>query len=376
MQTESNYLYKELTELLKTDSSILTWLEAGSLDGLWYWDLEKPENEWLSPTFKKVFGYEIDEIPHTSSWWQENIFKEDLPLAIDNFEKHRKNPDHPYDQVVRYKHKTGKTVWVRCRGLIIRNSEGEPFRMLGAHTDITSLKEKELELEQSNQSLEHFAFMASHDFKEPLRKISAFSELFFSEYQDLVDENGKYYLSRITDAAKRLEILVESLLRLAKLSKYNLNRDNSNLKKIAASCSRNFPADLVLKIPEDLEVFVDILLVEQVFVNILRNCDKFRDQNRPLTIEVSTKIDPNDNRFIQVCIRDNGIGFGEGDVDSIFLPFHRLLPKGKYPGAGLGLSICQKIIVNHGGIIWAESNRSPGASICFTLPRSTYEEES
>lgn len=139
MSKETHYLYKELSDRLREDADLFDWFEMGATDGLWYWDLSDPEQEWLSPQFKKAFGYANDEIPHTSAWWQENIFPEDLPGVLDNFEKHKADPDHPYDQVVRYRHKDGHTVWIRCRGLIIRDENNQPTRMLGAHTDLTEL---------------------------------------------------------------------------------------------------------------------------------------------------------------------------------------------------------------------------------------------
>lgn len=136
-----HYLKKELYELVRKDGTIFEFLQAGSLDGLWFWDIERPAEEWLSPRFKEVFGYADEEIPNTSAWWQANIFPEDLPLVLENFRRHRADPRHPYDQVVRYRHKNGSTVWIRCRGIAIRNASGQAIRMLGAHTDVTAVIE-------------------------------------------------------------------------------------------------------------------------------------------------------------------------------------------------------------------------------------------
>ena len=114
---DEHYLKAELYRRIADDPEIFDFLQEGSLDGLWYWDLENPEHEWLSPRFKAVFGYEEDEIPHTSEWWQENIFPEDLPSVLERAQAHLENADVPYDQIVRYRHKDGSTVWIRCRGL-------------------------------------------------------------------------------------------------------------------------------------------------------------------------------------------------------------------------------------------------------------------
>lgn len=134
-----HYLERELYERLQSDPAIFEFLQAGSLDGLWYWDLVDQEHEWLSPRFKEVFGYSVDEVPHTSDWWQANIFEEDLAKAAERFQQHIDDPSVPYDLIVRYRHKNGSTVWIRCRGIAIRDEDGTPTRMLGAHTDLTPL---------------------------------------------------------------------------------------------------------------------------------------------------------------------------------------------------------------------------------------------
>ena len=107
------YLKKELYSLLKTDDKIFDFIQNVCLDGLWFWDLEAPENEWMNPVFWKTLGYNPDDMPHSPSAWQDIINKDDLKLAIDNFNKHLSDENHPYDQIVRYRHKGGHTVWIR-----------------------------------------------------------------------------------------------------------------------------------------------------------------------------------------------------------------------------------------------------------------------
>lgn len=164
MTTDEHYLKNELYHLVKNDSMIFDFIQHGSLDGIWYWDLEKPEHEWMSPRFWEIFGYDPQEMKHFASEWQDLIDPDDLKEAVTNLTEHCKNPNHKYDQIVRYRHKSGSTVWVRCRGIAIRNAQGKPVRMLGAHTDLTSLKQTELELLESKQKLEeaqHIAKMGS-----------------------------------------------------------------------------------------------------------------------------------------------------------------------------------------------------------------------
>ncbi len=150
-KVNENYLKKELYQLIKTDSTLFDFIQEGSLDGMWYWNLENIEDEWLSPRFWEVLGYDPKKKKHSSSEWQDIIFKDDLKEATDNLYKHLQNPKHPYDQIVRYKHKDGSTVWIRCRGIVIRDQSGKAIRMLGAHTNITDIKQIEKERTESEE---------------------------------------------------------------------------------------------------------------------------------------------------------------------------------------------------------------------------------
>ena len=146
---ENHYLREELYALVQKDTGIFDFIQDGSLDGIWYWDLERPENEWMSPRFWTTLGYDPHEMKHLASEWQDLIDPDDLQVAIANFQRHCEDPAHPYDQIVRYRHKEGHTVWVRCRGIAIRDAAGKPIRMLGAHADLTSSKQVEEELRHS-----------------------------------------------------------------------------------------------------------------------------------------------------------------------------------------------------------------------------------
>ncbi len=178
LKTKVMYLKKELYELIKTDESIFDFIQNSSLDGLWYWDLENPENEWMNAKFWTVLGYNPDDMPHLSAAWQGIIHQDDLKVAKENFTKHCKDPNHPYDQIVRYTHKNGSTVWIRCRGLAIRDEDGKPIRMLGAHQDVTELKKSEHALLKANEKV--------HESEEKYR---AFYDNAPLSYQSL-DENG------------------------------------------------------------------------------------------------------------------------------------------------------------------------------------------
>lgn len=154
MGEEDHYLKEELYSLIREDPSVFEFLQEGALDGIWYWDLEKTEHEWMSPRFWTVLGYDPAERKHLASEWQDLIFPEDLEKALENFRLHCADPSHPYDQVVRYRHKDGSTIWVRCRGLAIRDKTGKPVRMLGAHNELTRQKRAEERLRNEERFLE------------------------------------------------------------------------------------------------------------------------------------------------------------------------------------------------------------------------------
>ncbi|MBM9606451.1 hybrid sensor histidine kinase/response regulator [Desulfopila inferna] len=186
MSSDGHYLKDELYNLIKTDSSIFEFLQKGSLDGIWYWDLEEPDNEWMSPQFWKTLGYDPQEKKHFASEWQELINQDDLNTAIANFQRHCDDPNHPYDQVVRYQHKNGSTIWVRCRGIAIRNESGKPVRMLGAHNELTQLKKAEEEVRENEKRYR------SHFLHFPV-------PIFVWKHQD-----GKFVLSDYNEEAETI----------------------------------------------------------------------------------------------------------------------------------------------------------------------------
>lgn len=149
-----HYLERELQERVRTDPRIFDFIQKATLDGLWYWDLENPDVEWMNSGFWELLGIDPETKRHIAAEWQDLIFPEDLELALDNFQKHCADPAHPYDQLVRYRHVDGSTVWVRCRGLAIRDAAGKPIRMLGAHTDHTRLMNAQQRLNETMAGLE------------------------------------------------------------------------------------------------------------------------------------------------------------------------------------------------------------------------------
>ena len=140
-----HYLESELYERVRSEPRVFEFLAKSCLDGIWYWDLKRRDQEWMSAGFWELLGYNASEKAHLASEWQEMIFPEDLEVALANLDAHLANPDHAYDQLVRYRHRDGSTIWVRCRGIATWDAGGQPTRMLGAHNDVTALKQMEQE---------------------------------------------------------------------------------------------------------------------------------------------------------------------------------------------------------------------------------------
>ena len=141
-QVSEHYLETELNRLMKEDDSVFNFIQQSCLDGLWYRDLENPEHEWMNARFWEILGYQPSEKSHSSAEWKDLIYPDDLHLIEDNFKRHSQDPSNPFDQIVRYWHKNGSTVWIRCKGIIIHR-DGAPSRMIGVHMDYTKVKEYE-----------------------------------------------------------------------------------------------------------------------------------------------------------------------------------------------------------------------------------------
>lgn len=163
-----HYLEAEFHALLQQPRTV-RFLDEGALDGLWYWDLQSPEHEWMSPGFWRTLGFDPAEKRHLASEWQDLIFPEDLAEAQDNAQRHFADPSHPYDQLVRYRTADGGTVTIRCRGLAIREN-GAPVRMLGAHTVVHDTRKHALDRQLSDMlELSGDAIMAWSESRGTIR---------------------------------------------------------------------------------------------------------------------------------------------------------------------------------------------------------------
>jgi len=167
----SHYLENELSNLFKVDEDMWTFVQQASLDGVWYWDLERPDNLWISPEYWHCLGYDPATKKHSPEEFAKAVFDEDLPNVMSSLERHYSDSSVPYEEIVRFHHADGSIVWVRCRGKATRDESGKAIRMLGAHNDLSAIKMAESELISANEELANFAYSLSHDLKSPTNTV-------------------------------------------------------------------------------------------------------------------------------------------------------------------------------------------------------------
>ncbi len=379
VESRRHYLQHELYQLVHSDPAIFDFLQSGSLDGVWYWDLENPDHEWMSARFWELFGYDPATKEHKAAEWQDMIHSEDLKTALDNFYKHCEDPNHPYDQMVRYTHASGSTVWVRCRGLAIRDAEGKPVRMLGAHTDVTQLKLREQELERlstrlqaSNEQLEEFAAITSHDLRQPLRAITGFIQILTEQLEDRLTDEEREYMTYVADGSRRMQRMIDEMMSLSRVKGSQVEWGEFSLDDAVAEASESLSVTLAESgatvEAEDLPVVNgDAGLVARLLQNLIDNAIKYARPGVPPHVRVTAE--RADHGWV-VSVADNGVGMKQAYLERIFRPFHRGAGSKPKEGdsIGVGLSICKRIARAHGGDMRVESVLGEGSTFRFTLP--------
>lgn len=229
-------------------------------------------------------------------------------------------------------------------------------------------------LEQSNKDLEQFAYIASHDLRSPLQTILGFAQILNQKYQDALDEKASHYLDRIISGAYRMNKLIKGLLEYSRIGTGSLNFVKVDCDWILDQVLESLQAELeesqaVIETDPLPPVMGDELQIEQLFQNLISNAIKYRHEQGIPIIKITVKKHLDDEYLIG--IHDNGIGIDVEDYPRIFQVFQRLENCDRYPGTGIGLAVCQKIVDHHGGKIWVESEKNQGTSFYFTLPSSS-----
>jgi PAS domain S-box-containing protein len=269
----------------------------------------------------------------------------------------------------------GKNIWLDCR-LTPFHSNGEPYLLVSvddisvAKQAETNLKLYAAKLEQSNRDLQEFAYIASHDLQEPLRKVLAFGDRLAGKYTNILDETGQDYLKRMRDASQRMQTLINDLLSFSRVSTRAQPFTDIDLNSVI----QDVVSDLENQIDRTqgkVEFSVmpvieaDPTQMHQLLQNLITNALKFHQSTISPIIQVSTQIL---GSKCQICVKDNGIGFEMQYLDRIFKPFQRLHGREEYEGSGMGLAICRRIVERHSGEITAISTPGEGSTFIITLP--------
>lgn len=242
------------------------------------------------------------------------------------------------------------------------------FLVSAAIRDITPRRKIELALRLANHELEAFSYSVAHDLRAPLRGMNGFAKILLEEYADKLDAEGVKYLHHICSNALRMGDLIDALLSLAQVSRTKLDAKRIDLSAIARSTLAELRAtdptrNVEVIVADNLECEIDPALARTLLDNLMRNAWKFTSHRDDATIEVGQTARG------EFFVRDNGAGFDMAHAKKLFAPFQRLHTAKEYPGTGIGLATCRRIVDRHGGSIWAESAPSKGATFLFSVPR-------
>ena len=345
--------------------------------GSWEMDIATGESVW-SDEFFRICGYEPGSIKPTSEIGFQIIHPEDRERAAEHVDNAIKTGE-PYDIEKRIVRPDGTVRWVHSMGEIVPNDQGEPVKLVGSFQDITARKraEEELEhyaaeLERSNEELEQFAYVISHDLREPARMVKGYLELLEDRYQGELDEKAEKYVDCAVDGAERMQEMISALLDLSRIGRRGKEPAPTDAEAVLERTLRSLGRaieEAEAEVTHDPlpTVMADRAQLAQVFQNLIANAIKFRREDVPPHVHVSAERE-GDKWLLSVA--DNGIGIDPKQADRIFQIFQRLHTREEYEGTGIGLALCKRIVERHGGRIWVESEVDNGTTFLFTLPAS------
>lgn len=347
----------------------------------------KPDGiiSYCNRKWNEFSGLTLEEL--NNGGWEELIHPDDREASINQWrEAMQKGTEYEIEQ--RFRDKAGNYFWFLTRGSAQTDKDGKILFWVGTNTNIddqkkitTLLEEKvaarTLELEhlnkeltRSNEELQQFASVASHDLKEPLRKIQTFSDFIAENYGDQL-QGARTYFEKIQHASSRMQTLIEDLLTFSRIgSPQNIQKINLN------QVVNDVIADLEVQITNKSAIIrVDNLpqiegsatQIRQLFQNLISNALKFQKKEETPIVEITAEFDSTWNRH-KILVKDNGIGFDEKYLDRIFTIFQRLHSRNEYEGTGIGLAVCKKIVEVHNGFLTATSKPGNGAVFIINLP--------
>ncbi|NKC17507.1 PAS domain-containing protein [Pseudoalteromonas sp. S4498] len=340
---------------LKDNQHFLQRMIDSAVCGLYLYDFKLHKNTRINKRYTQLLGYTFEEL--TSANLELCFHESERALVYEHIDEVRASQDGELIPIkYRFKHKEGHWVWCYSVDTVItRDHNGEPELMLGTFVDMTEHTELLLQLQESNAHLEHFAYIASHDLQEPLRKITAFSD---SLAQRITPEltgydDAKFEIDRLVDASQRMRIMIQDLLKLSRLHSHELKLQTTNLTLLLEDISEVMSFSIEesgaeIKLENgDLPIKLDPSLFLQVLQNLISNSIKFKSPKLTPVIQIYTSQTSHET---VIHYKDNGLGIPKSRRQQIFEPFRRFGTTQEY-GSGIGLALCKQIVKLHSGSI-------------------------
>jgi PAS domain S-box-containing protein len=366
---------KEIEAALKKSESNLAEAQQIAHIGSWEWNLKTGDINWSNELYS-IYGVDPNTFTPTLSSFADYMHPDDEEYVNKHVDQLLSdNKSHNFDFRIVLDDGT-----IRVLNTIAEVAEfdknGKPSIIVGINQDITDRKEIELKLNenikklaQSNKELEQFAYITSHDLREPLRMITSFLQLLERRYQDKLDQDANEFIGFAVDGAKRLDAMTNDLLQYSRITNEKRELTLLNFEEVLEEALIN----LKIPIEENNAVIThdplpsinaDKQLKVQLFQNLISNSIKYRSPKTP-KIHISVKKEKN---YFLFSFKDNGIGMSQEHLKKIFTIFQRLHTNEEYEGTGIGLAIAQKIVHQQGGQIWVESEPNKGSTFYFTIP--------
>lgn len=322
-----------------------------------------------SQNAEKVFGWYADEVLGKRIGEFKWVYEDDIRRVAEISAKMLEQKNTSNVHTNRNYRKDGSVIICQWYNSALMDDNGNLASVFSLVLDITELTTILQNLERSNKDLEQFAYVASHDLQEPLRMISTFTALLKIQFTDKMDDKAREYMDIILDGSKRMSALINDLLNYSRIidnrSAFIVVDPNRILQEVIKDLSTAIlESRAVINIGELPLMKAHPIQIKQLFQNLIANAIKFRGEECPVVLISAEK----NGKNIIFSIKDNGIGISSVYFQKIFTIFQRLHDREAYPGTGIGLSICKKIVEHHGGKIWVESEEGKGSTFFFSMP--------